>query len=583
MRIRIFLAGLLLITLPAGAERLDPKSINYLGHFLPPVPQGSGTAQTWSWGLQGMTLIPDCLGRTDPSPSDGYPGCIGAFGNVNGYMFGVFDIVPPGRQARQVVPFYVLGEDLPREVLGFIGSEQYWDVLLDQGPGYCRLWWTYGTWYVRIREDPPFLGMSSCDPNAPNPKGMWDFGPEWSGNIEDDPYATAKMYRGLSIIPSSLADQHFDGKQMMLGISFKNGTVGASQGPSLYVRNLAIPKAGPPGPVMDLTPLLWYRFTNYAKWWDEPEMNGGAARHWLEATAYGAEFVASSAGDAVVIPWEEPTINPLDYPCSDPSAYRDNDPTTPEPCEIPVCWYGVGTCTPGPALNQQPSFWEDTSTGQPMPKDCNIKDKCRPSTGPHCLSERPFLILYDLDELADVYAGRRPHNNPQPYAKIPLEDYFLEAQECGSESAGSTYDSSRQILFVSEGRHTPAIHMFAIGGGTLPPPPPPPPASELTLEPPTPALAGRLSDFKVTGAPPGARVVIVAGRKPGSVRLRDLCPNTVLGIRGGHGIGFGIADPQGVAEMAIRMPPGLAGQNAYLQALETASCEASNLVIQPIQ
>jgi hypothetical protein len=158
--------------------------------------------------------------------------------------------------------------------------------------------------------------------------------------------------------------------------------------------------------------------------------------------------------------WETPTVNPEDYPCSDSTAYRDNDPTTPEPCKVPVCWYGLMRCEEGKghAEFQQPSFWEDTSTGKPMPKDCRLQTG-GDFTGPHCLSKRPFILLYDISELAAVYRGEKEHNEPQPYAAVPLEAYFRS-----SSAMGTTYDAEAQRLYLSEGGDHPIVHVFAIGG-----------------------------------------------------------------------------------------------------------------------
>jgi hypothetical protein len=208
---------------------------------------------------------------------------------------------------------------------------------------------------------------------------------------------------------------------------------------------------------MDATPLVWYLNNGYVQWYAEVQMDGPVVHWWTKARAAGAEFVNLSGAEGVVLPWSEPIINPADYPCSDPLAYRDEDPTTPNPCEVPVCWYGVASCREGPPEHQQPSFWEDTSTGASMPVDCNISDS-KEFTGPHCLSQRSFLIFYDVDELAAVYRGDEAHHFPQPYAKIPLVDYEI------SGVVGSTYDEGRQLLFLSESGSSPAVHVFSIAG-----------------------------------------------------------------------------------------------------------------------
>jgi len=574
MRKCILCMASLLLALPLSGDQLQPSSIQYLGYFTPPPPQGAGNTNTWSWGTQGLTMIPDCLGAVDPSPNDGYPGCIGAFGNKSGFQFGVFDIVPPGGQAQQVVPFYSLGGTLPGQTLPGVGSVKYWDVLYDKGPGHCRLWWNYGTWYKRVEEDPPFLGVSSCDPTNPKPQGMWDFGAEWTGNIQDDPFHTSKMYQGLSLIPPTVADELFDGKRMSLGMSHRDGTRGGSQGPSFYVRDLELPNELAPGPVMDLTPLLWYQKTNFLKWWDDPEMQGGATRYWTGSKEHGFEYVSSAAGDAMVVSWEEPIINPLDYPCSDPTAYRDNDPTTPEPCEVPVCWYGVNSCNPALANYMQPSFWEDTTTGEPMPVDCNISIPCNLSTGPHCLSLRPFLILYDIEDLAEVYRGVSPHNQPQPYAKIPLEDFFINGKGCGSAPSGSTYDEARQVLYVAQGRNTPAVHVFSIGGGA------PPPTGELKMLAPSPGLPGQMNTLSAQGAQPGSEVLFVGSLEPGSTTIKT-CGGITFNFGHARLLGSDTADSSGVANLTINIPSELSSKSAYLQVLDGGTCEKSNLVVYP--
>ncbi len=443
----------------ARAQRLGADDISYLGSFEPPSSTDEAPSRTWSWGMRGLTMIPDCLGRPDPSPKDGYPGCIGGFGHDHAGLFGVFDLVPPRKgnkrnRAQQVVNFYSLGESVPATSVKDLGMARYWDVLYDRGASHCRLWWTFGSWYQEIANDLPFLGFSSCDPESPRPQGMWKFGRKRS-HKKESPFHSAKYYRNLSRIAPGVADRHFGGRQMMLGTSFKGGTLGGAQGPTAYVRPLEVPKGNPSN---DLVPLLWYRFTAYVKWYDKPEMNGGAMRHWTQADSNGVEWVSSPQGEAAVVVWQTPIINPDDYPCSHPTAYRDDDPTTPEPCKVPVCWYGLRRCEEGGHADfQQPSFWEDTTTGKPMPTDCNL-EVSGDYTGPHCLSVRPFLLLYDLDDLAAVYRGEMKHNQPQPYAAVPVARYLR-----GQQGVGSTYNPRMRRLYVSAGRDAPLVHVFAIG------------------------------------------------------------------------------------------------------------------------
>ena len=99
-----------------------------------------------------------------------------------------------------------------------------------------------------------------------------------------------------------------------------------------------------------------------------------------------------------------------------------------------------------------------------MPMDCKISDECSSYQGDHCKSVRPFLIFYDVEELAAVYRGRMRHHHPQPYAKIPLAQHLIDGFGCGNGVVGSTYDQDRQLLYLAQSLETGgAVHMFSIG------------------------------------------------------------------------------------------------------------------------
>lgn len=447
--------ALILFSAAGWSQPLDPSAVTHEGSFsVPP----------WAnWGNVGLTMIP-C--GTDPTPDDGYPGCIAAFENVTQkpHRLGVYDIVPPGGTAQTVAQPWDVMAGLPESELGRIGNSQAYDVLYDPGPP-CRLWWTYGTWYVRVQEDMPFLGVSSCDPSAPDPQGLYDVGPE-SGDIQADPFHTAKLFKDLSVIPQSVADAHFGGKRMLMGGSRESGTRGGSQGPAAYVRPLAPPSSDP---VMDVTPLLWYKLTGYMDWRDSPEMRGGAIRHWAKAGSRGGEIVATAAGAAYVVPWYSPGIDRSDYPCSDPSAPYWGDPETPEPCQVPVCWYGIAACDPGFTGKEhlQPSFWEKDASGARMPTDCKVgPSEYGSGTGPHCRAPEAYLLFYDVADLAAVYRNEAAHNTPQPYAKLSIP--FRVPRLHG----GTTYDESSGKLYVGTGGPSPRVHIFSLGDDEPPPPPP---------------------------------------------------------------------------------------------------------------
>jgi hypothetical protein len=67
-------------------------------------------------------------------------------------------------------------------------------------------------------------------------------------------------------------------------------------------------------------------------------------------------------------------------------------------------------------------------------------------------------LLYDVSELAAVYRGEKEHNEPQPYAAVPLQEQFRS-----SRAMGTTYDADARRLYLSEGGDHPTIHVYAIG------------------------------------------------------------------------------------------------------------------------
>ncbi len=69
-------------------------TLQYRGVFAPPfLPGKTGFA----YGLKAMGYDPDCAGQADPSPADGYPGCLIATGHptADPDKVGMFDIQPP--------------------------------------------------------------------------------------------------------------------------------------------------------------------------------------------------------------------------------------------------------------------------------------------------------------------------------------------------------------------------------------------------------------------------------------------------------------------------------------------------------
>lgn len=93
-------------------------------------------------------------------------------------------------------------------------------------------------------------------------------------------------------------------------------------------------------------------------------------------------------------------------------------------------------------------------------------DPAVPDKGQHAYPYRYQMWAYDLDDLAEVRAGRREPWSVKPYAVWPFELPFAEP---AMRILGVAYDAARQRLFVSQIRadrvgfdHFPLIHVFHI-------------------------------------------------------------------------------------------------------------------------
>jgi hypothetical protein len=107
-----------------------------------------------------------------------------------------------------------------------------------------------------------------------------------------------------------------------------------------------------------------------------------------------------------------------------------------------------------------------------------------------------------------------------------------------------------------------------------------PPGNGLVLDV-SPAVAGVQNEFTVKGATPGAVVGFYSSLKPGtSTVTRPQCPAGIVVDLGAPFRLFGTArvDPSGSATLRYVPPPTTAGKLFLFQAVEPASCRASNRV-----
>ena len=101
--------------------------------------------------------------------------------------------------------------------------------------------------------------------------------------------------------------------------------------------------------------------------------------------------------------------------------------------------------------------------------------------------------------------------------------------------------------------------------------------SGLALAPVTPGLAGQINSIQVTNATPGQPAFFAWALLQGPQAVPG-CPGLLADVQHVVLIQFAFADNAGVAATTTVIPPGGSGLTVFLQAVELASCQVSNLV-----
>lgn len=99
----------------------------------------------------------------------------------------------------------------------------------------------------------------------------------------------------------------------------------------------------------------------------------------------------------------------------------------------------------------------------------------------------------------------------------------------------------------------------------------------LTLLPPVPGIAGTTNCVTVTGATPGARVLLCGACFRGSTPLPG-CASAFVDLRNPVEPGSARADFTGTAVICGPVSSKFSGRTVYLQAVELSTCSVSNLV-----
>jgi extracellular elastinolytic metalloproteinase len=105
------------------------------------------------------------------------------------------------------------------------------------------------------------------------------------------------------------------------------------------------------------------------------------------------------------------------------------------------------------------------------------------------------------------------------------------------------------------------------------------PGGGLTLGAPVPGIAGQVNDFDVTGASSDARVILYAGRDPGSTDPGLApCPGITVDLAGARRVSTGRTDANGDVTLSRSLPAGLSGRTMLFQVLDVETCTLSGVV-----
>jgi hypothetical protein len=196
---------------------------------------------------------------------------------------------------------------------------------------------------------------------------------------------------------------------------------------------------------------------------------------------------------------------------------------------------------------------------------------------------RPTMVLDDVAQRVHVFAtvAGAIHEKSAPLDTLVFAPgsgtVIVRDSAGGLNNATSTKQNVDEQggLLVLASNSSEAGHYWhhAVAGSSE--------GSGLVYATPLPGVAGLASTFAVSGATPGVLVTFYVSARTGTRSLpRAACPS---GIRTNLGLPLWLmrsvrADAAGNAELVMLVPPGAAGATFFFQAVEGASCRASNRV-----
>lgn len=436
----------------SAAGLLSGDDFLYLGAFR--LPGEETPPQTFAYGGNAMTFNPD----GDPANTDAYPGSL----FVMGHDRMAYDVLPNGNQLAEIkIPEPAIEDDpaaLPQA--GFIQGFQ--DVLADQfhymdeipkvGLAYLNHPLTgpklHLAWGQHLQpEDRPSHGWIDPILTAPNFRGTWFIGNQNLYSVN------GYMFE----IPMDWADAHAQGRYLATGRMRDGGQGG--MGPTLFAYRPWQDDGLPPpsGTHLAETPLLLYEnaynsaeiVRAMAGYQHPDEWEGG---EWL-TTGDGREGVLFAGTKSTGAKYWYGYVNALgpDHPCVDA-----------EVTDFVTCRLANGASCPA----------------------ADFAGCCNEALG-DCVSYRGWwstgfdaeLILFDPAALAHAAAGDLQSWQPQPYARLDIDEHLYLKPPVWDEITLGTgvqrryrigdaaFDRTRSLLYVLElyaDGGKPVVHVWRL-------------------------------------------------------------------------------------------------------------------------
>lgn len=490
--------------MPLAATDMETDSLTYLGFFR--MPSGNAFMEG------GLSLATGCLGQSDPSPSDGYPGCMMVIekqltvpGEVTSLI--VTDIVPPTatgeNRASTVVSRYDPHGTAMTDLAEWSGTqEKTFDIYVVESGTTCQqIHGVYKDYYQDTDVGYRTHFIIDCDTSTPTVEVIENVAanPSPPSNAGADGHHPHKQVGSLAKIPASIASSLGGYTEAYFGGNKLNGTNGRSAGLSITLRT----ETGFSDYTGDIPikPLVYYytgtesSYQGFPRWYSYGQFalpDGTPAN--IRMYGRGGEFLLDGSYSAAVALVQTPKWSASLYPANDANAgpkncttsgctvtdtppysdgdavyseeYRDYPAKYPDPDSHPVVWYGAAITTCSGESNtykQLPSFEDFTGTGAVEPLDCDIIDEntayniCGGGTGPQGLNLRTELVFYSIDDLADSYNGAVNPHEVLPYASLDvtpdvLNDGYTTDDYCHSMPLGTTYDETNNLLYIAFGK-----------------------------------------------------------------------------------------------------------------------------------